>query len=104
MNPIFLILVFAVATVVGYFIIKNVPSLLHTPLMSGMNALSGITILGAVATVGLSIAAVSSGYVLLGQILGGLAIIAATVNVVGGFGVTHRMLKMFNKKKKEDRS
>lgn len=104
MNPIFLILVFAVATVVGYFIIKNVPSLLHTPLMSGMNALSGITILGAVATVGLSIAAVSSGDVLLGQILGGLAIIAATVNVVGGFGVTHRMLKMFNKKKKEDRS
>lgn len=104
MNPIFLILVFAIATVVGYFIIKNVPSLLHTPLMSGMNALSGITILGAVATVGLSIAAVSSGDVVLGQILGGLAIIAATLNVVGGFGVTHRMLKMFNKKKKEDRS
>ena len=104
MNPIFLILVFAVATVVGYFIIKNVPSLLHTPLMSGMNALSGITILGAVASVGLSIVAISSGDVLLGQILGGVAIIAATVNVVGGFGVTHRMLKMFDKKKKEDRS
>ena len=104
MNPIFLILVFAVATVVGYFIIKNIPSLLHTPLMSGLNALSGITVLGAVATVGLSIAAVSSSDVVIGQILGGLAIIAATLNVVGGFGVTHRMLKMFNKKKKENRS
>lgn len=105
MNPIYLIIIFVVATFVGYFIIKNVPSLLHTPLMSGMNALSGITILGAVATVGLSVAAMSTGDVLLGQILGGLAIIAATVNVVGGFGVTHRMLKMFDKKKKkEDRS
>ncbi len=91
MNPIFLILIFAVATTVGYFIIKNVPSLLHTPLMSGMNALSGITILGAIAAV------------LPGQILGGLAVVAATVNVVGGFGVTHRMLKMFDKKKKEDK-
>ena len=100
MNPIFLILIFIVATFVGYFIIKNVPSLLHTPLMSGMNALSGITILGAVAAVGLSVIAVKQQDVLLGQILGGLAVIAATVNVVGGFGVTHRMLKMFDKKKK----
>ena len=100
MNPFILIVVFAVATVVGYFIIKNVPSLLHTPLMSGMNALSGITILGAVAAVGLSVIAVKQQDVLLGQILGGLAVIAATVNVVGGFGVTHRMLKMFDKKKK----
>ena len=100
MNPIYLILIFAVATVVGYVIIKNVPSLLHTPLMSGMNALSGITILGAVAAVGLSVLAAKQHDVLLGQILGGTAVIAATVNVVGGFGVTHRMLKMFNKKKK----
>ncbi len=100
MNPIYLLLIFAIATVVGYFIIKNVPSLLHTPLMSGMNALSGITILGAVVAVGLSALAVNRGEVLAGQILGGLAIIAATVNVVGGFGVTHRMLSMFNKKNK----
>lgn len=100
MNPIFLILIFAVATIVGYFIIKNVPSLLHTPLMSGMNALSGISILGAVIAVGLSVIAVKQQDVVLGQILGGLAVIAATVNVVGGFGVTHRMLKMFDKKKK----
>lgn len=103
MNPIFLILIFAVATIVGYFIIKNVPSLLHTPLMSGMNALSGITILGAIAAVGLSVTAARQQDVLLGQILGGLAVVAATVNVVGGFGVTHRMLKMFDKKKKEDK-
>lgn len=103
MNPFFLILIFAVATIVGYFIIKNVPSLLHTPLMSGMNALSGITILGAVAAVGLSVIAVKQQDVVLGQILGGLAVIAATVNVVGGFGVTHRMLKMFDKRKKGDK-
>ena len=103
MNPVFLIVIFALATGVGYVIIKNVPSLLHTPLMSGMNALSGITILGAVAAVGLSAAAVRQQDVITGQILGGLAVVAATVNVVGGFGVTHRMLKMFDKKKKEER-
>lgn len=100
MNPLFLIIIFAAATTVGYLIIKNVPGLLHTPLMSGMNALSGITILGAVAAVGLSIAATQSTHLFLGQVLGGAAVIAATVNVVGGFGVTHRMLKMFNKKKR----
>ena len=101
MNPIYLITVFVIATTVGYFIIKNVPSLLHTPLMSGMNALSGITILGAIAAVGLSVLAKNSNHLLLGQLLGGLAIVAATVNVVGGFGVTHRMLKMFNRKKRK---
>ncbi|BBD46042.1 NAD(P) transhydrogenase subunit alpha [bioreactor metagenome] len=103
MNPVFLIVIFALATGVGYVIIKNVPSLLHTPLMSGMNALSGITILGAVAAVGLSVAAIRQQDVITGQILGGLAVVAATVNVVGGFGVTHRMLRMFDKKKKEER-
>ena len=96
-----LILIFAVATGVGYMIIRNVPSLLHTPLMSGMNALSGITLLGAVAAVGLSVAAIRQQDLLLGQILGGLDIIAATLHVVGGFGVTHRMLKMLDKKKRE---
>ncbi len=96
MNPIYLILIFVVATLVGYYIIKNVPSLLHTPLMSGMNALSGITILGAIT---LSVLFEDQSIVV-GQILGGLAVVAATVNVVGGFGVTHRMLKMFDKKKK----
>ncbi len=100
MSPVILLVIFAVSTGVGYVIIKNVPSLLHTPLMSGMNALSGITILGAVAAVGLAVLAKGNDNQLLAHILGRLAIIAATVNVVGGFLVTHRMLKMFNKSKK----
>ena len=100
MNPIYLILIFVVATLVGYFIIKNVPSLLHTPLMSGMNALSGVTILGAIAAVGIAVISKAQD-TLLANIIGGAAVIAATINVVGGFGVTHRMLKMFNKKKRE---
>lgn len=95
-HPLILVAVFLVCTIAGYFIIKNVPSLLHTPLMSGMNALSGVTIVGAIT---------ATGYALFGntgvvaQIIGGLAIILATINVFGGFGVTHRMLRMFNKKK-----
>ncbi|HLW10799.1 MAG TPA: NAD(P) transhydrogenase subunit alpha [Fermentimonas sp.] len=104
MNPIILVLVFIVASVVGYFIIKNVPSLLHTPLMSGMNALSGITILGALAATGLVFFSDNNLHFIVGEVIGGLAVIAATVNVVGGFGVTHRMLKMFDKKKKRSES
>ena len=100
MSPIILLIIFAISTGVGYMIIKNVPSLLHTPLMSGMNALSGITILGAVAAVGLAVLAKGQDNQLLAHTLGGLAIIAATVNVVGGFWVTHRMLQMFSKSKK----
>lgn len=88
MQVLFLIILFILATLAGYKIIKNVPSLLHTPLMSGMNALSGITILGALAT---TAAAVSTGSMWLGS----LAIILAAINVAGGFMVTHRMLKMF---------
>lgn len=97
MNPFLLIAIFVIATVVGYFLIKNVPSLLHTPLMSGMNALSGITILGAlvVTSVLLRINDISP---VLSTILGGLAIVLATINVVGGFCVTDRMLKIFVKK------
>ena len=99
MNPIFLVLIFLVSSVIGYFIIKNVPSLLHTPLMTGMNALAGICLLGAVVTVGYSYQSGGTG-LLIGQIFGGLGVILATVNVVAGFGVTHRMLKMFKSKKK----
>lgn len=99
MNPIYLVLIFIISSVVGYFIIKNVPSLLHTPLMTGMNALSGVCILGAVISVGYSYQSGGDG-LLVGQIFGGIAIVLATVNVVAGFGVTHRMLKMFNAKKK----
>lgn len=100
MNPIYLILIFIVSSVIGYFIIKNVPSLLHTPLMTGMNALSGICLLGAVISVGYSYQAGGAGLIA-GQVLGGIAVILATINVVAGFGVTHRMLKMFNTKKKD---
>lgn len=93
-----LIGIFVVAAVVGYFIINKVPTLLHTPLMSGMNALSGITVLGALTA--LSVALKDKSGVL--SIIVGIAAIAfATINVAGGFAVTGRMLRMF--KKKEDK-
>jgi len=90
MNPFILIIIFLFATIIGYRVISNVPELLHTPLMSGMNALSGVTILGSLVA---TATAVATGYKLLGVI----AIILATINVVSGFLVTHRMLKMFKK-------
>lgn len=99
MNPIYLVLIFLASSIVGYLIIKNVPSLLHTPLMTGMNALAGVCLLGAIITVGYSYQAGGTALVV-GQILGGLAVVLATVNVVAGFGVTHRMLRMFNPKSK----
>jgi len=99
MNPIFLIIIFGITSLVGYLIIKNVPSLLHTPLMTGMNALAGICLLGAIVTVGYSYQAGGTGLII-GQIFGGIGVFLATVNVVAGFGVTHRMLRMFNPKKK----
>lgn len=98
-NPWILVGVFVVATVAGYFIIRRVPSLLHTPLMSGMNALSGVTIVGALSATGI---AVLAGEGAAARIIGDVAIGLAAVNVAGGFAVTHRMLRMFkqNKKKK----
>lgn len=87
--------IFLISTIIGYFLINNVPSLLHTPLMSGMNALSGITILGALTA---TAAAISSENPIVGYIFGSLAIILAMINVVGGFAVTDRMLRMFDKK------
>lgn len=92
MSPLVLIITFLVATVVGYFIINNVPSLLHTPLMSGMNALSGITVIGALAVTAVEIKAYSS---TLGTVIGVIAIVLAAINVAAGFGITARMLKMF---------
>ena len=101
MSPIVLIAVFIASSLIGYSLIKKVPSLLHTPLMSGMNALSGITILGALTT----LAIVGGQYgKMIGGLLGGLAIVLATVNVTGGFMVTHRMLRMFDRKKRPMRS
>lgn len=85
-----MLVIFIVATVAGYKVISEVPSLLHTPLMSGMNALSGITVIGALIVTG---EAVRRGSV----ILGSLAVVLATVNIVAGFVVTHRMLKMFRR-------
>jgi len=91
MSPVIMIAIFGISTIVGYMLIKNVPSLLHTPLMSGMNALSGITILGALSATG---AAVHTG----NRLLGFIAIFLAMLNVSGGFGITHRMLSMFRHK------
>ncbi len=84
--------VFVLAIFVGFEVITKVPPLLHTPLMSGSNAISGITIVGALISAG-------SGHTQLAQILGLLAVITATINVVGGFMVTDRMLEMFKKDK-----
>lgn len=85
------IVVFVLASFVGFEVISKVPPTLHTPLMSGANAISGITIVGAViaAAVGQGAAA---------GILGFLAVTFATINVVGGFLVTDRMLEMFKRK------
>lgn len=85
------ITIFVLAIFVGFEIITKVPPTLHTPLMSGSNAISGITVVGA-------ILAVRSGSGLLAGMLGFIAIVFAMINVVGGFYVTHRMLGMFRKK------
>lgn len=84
------IVVFVLASFVGFEVIRRVPATLHTPLMSGANAISGITIVGAVIA-----AATGSGVV--AGVLGFLAVVFAMVNVVGGFLVTDRMLEMFKK-------
>ncbi|HHY11540.1 MAG TPA: NAD(P) transhydrogenase subunit alpha [Firmicutes bacterium] len=88
MNALFLIVVFAVATWLGYKVISEVPSLLHTPLMSGTNAISGVTILGSLVSAAL---AVNQG----SKVFGFIAIVLACINLVGGFVVTDRMLRMF---------
>ena len=87
-----LIFIAVLATFAGSELIGKVPPQLHTPLMSGSNAISGITIVGALIAVG------TSGNNLLIQGLGFVAIVFATINVVGGYLVTDRMLKMFKKK------
>ena len=79
---VYLLLLFIAFSVIGYLIIKQVPSLLHTPLMSGMNALSGITLLGALLITDLL---VRNNQILLSYLFGGLAVILAMINIVGGF-------------------
>ena len=93
MGPLLIgIYIFVLAIFVGVELITKVPPTLHTPLMSGANAISGITIVGALHSA-------TTGDVVLSNILGCAAIAFATVNVIGGFMVTNRMLAMFGKKK-----
>ena len=83
--------VFVLATFVGFEVITKVPPTLHTPLMSGSNAISGITIIGAILAAGMKLNAFTA-------ILGVAAVVFAMINVAGGFLVTHRMLGMFKRK------
>lgn len=85
--------IFVLAIFVGFEVITKVPPMLHTPLMSGSNAISGITIIGALLILG-------SSHNRLAIILGTAALVFASINVVGGFMVTHRMLKKFQKKER----
>lgn len=94
-TQIILLVLLIVSTVIGYFLIRHVPSLLHTPLMSGMNALSGITLIGALAATAFLL---KENHGVFSCVLGGLAILVAAINVSAGFVVTHRMLKMFKEK------
>ena len=83
--------VFVLAAFLGYQIISRVPPLLHTPLMAATNAISGISLVGSLVTAGAQHSTLST-------ILGVIAVISATINVVGGFMITERMLKMFQDK------
>lgn len=85
------ITIFVLAIFVGFEVITKVPPTLHTPLMSGSNAISGITIVGAILSAGTQHTTVTTA-------LGFVAVVFATINVVGGFLVTHRMLEMFRRK------
>lgn len=93
MTAVYLTFIFVLAIFLGFELISKVPSTLHTPLMSGSNAISGITLIGALASMQTS----HHGFTAL---LGTLAVALATVNVVGGYAVTDRMLSMFKKKDK----
>jgi NAD(P) transhydrogenase subunit alpha len=88
--------IFVLAAFVGYQVITRVPPLLHTPLMSGTNAISGISLVG-------SLVAAGAHYNTVSTVLGFIAVTCATINVVGGFMITDRMLKMF-KRREGDRS
>ena len=88
------ITIFVLAMFVGFEIITKIPPTLHTPLMSGSNAISGITLVGALLAAG-------AGHGFLASALGFLAVALATTNVVGGFLVTNRMLELFRRKKND---
>ncbi|HIK25731.1 MAG: NAD(P) transhydrogenase subunit alpha [Thermosynechococcus sp. Uc] len=84
------LIIFVLASFVGFEVIHKVPPTLHTPLMSGSNAISGIAVIGALLLAG-------SGHTTLTVVLGLMATVLATINVVGGFLVTDRMLQMFKR-------
>lgn len=86
------LVIFVLAIFLGFELITKVPSTLHTPLMSGSNAISGITIVGAL------LCSFNDSLGSFGVVLGFFAVIFATINVVGGYVVTNRMLEMFKKK------
>ena len=92
MELILLVFIFVIAAFLGFELISKVPSQLHTPLMSGSNAISGITIVGSLIAVG------SAGNLTINIVIGTLAVVLASINVVGGYVVTDRMLAMFKKK------
>jgi NAD(P) transhydrogenase subunit alpha len=83
--------VFALAAFLGYQVISRVPPLLHTPLMSATNAISAISVVGSILTAG-------GNYNVVSKTLGVIAVISAMINVVGGFMITDRMLKMFKER------
>lgn len=89
---IILFYILVIASFLGFELIAKVPPTLHTPLMSGSNAISGISIVGAI------LACNELGYSTVSKWLGMLALVLATINVVGGYAVTDRMLKMFKKR------
>ena len=91
MEAVLLGMVLMLAIFLGFELISKVPATLHTPLMSGANAISGITIVGAILSAGAELGTLAT-------ILGALAVMFATINVVGGYLVTNRMLSMFKKK------
>ena len=89
--------VFVLAAFVGFMVITRVPPLLHTPLMSATNAISGISLVGSMVAAGADRGTVSTA-------LGFIAVVCATTNVVGGFLITDRMLKMFRREPHDDAS
>ena len=94
LNLLLMVGVFLASFFIGYLLISRVPALLHTPLMSMTNAISAVTILGALVLFSIPTSNLE-------KALGGLAIITATFNVVGGFAITDRMLKLFKEKQSE---
>ena len=95
-NELYLIIIFVMAMMLGYELIKKIPPTLHTPLMSGTKAISGIVIIG-------SILVITSTSNLVVNILGFISLLLSSINVFGGFIVTDRMLEMFKKPKNKDK-